>query len=148
MKADSSMFQNKNVTAWVLMITAVLVHVLDETVSGFLPFYNNLVFDLKNDLGFFPMPTFSFGIWLGGLIIVIIVCFSLTPIVRRGGRLIRTLTTLLGILMVLNALGHIIGSIYLGRLLPGFWSSPFLLLTAVYVVVRGFSQIGSGTRRS
>jgi hypothetical protein len=40
--------------------------------------------------------------------------------------------------MIANALGHIVGSIYFGRLIPGFWSSPLLLPAAVYVSLRGF----------
>ena len=65
---------------------------------------------------------------------------ALTLLVIRGGTFIRILTTVLGILMILNGLGHMLGSVYFGRLLPGFWSSPFLLVTAVYVVIRGFSS--------
>jgi hypothetical protein len=111
-----SIFNNKNVTAWMLMVSAVALHVIDETSHDFLPFYNRLVLDLRNQLGFFPAPTFSFGIWIGGV------------------------TTALGILMIANALGHIIGSIYFERLIPGFWSSPLLLPAAVFVVVRGFKN--------
>ena len=121
------------------MISAAAVHVLDEAVTGFLPFYNDIAFNLRGRLGFFLPPTFTFGTWLGGLIAVIIVCFALTPLVRRGGRFIRVVTTVLGVLMVANALLHMLGSLYSGRLLPGLWSSPILLATAVYVVIRGFS---------
>ena len=122
------------------MISAVAVHVLDEAVTGFLPLYNNVAQSLRASLGLSFPPTFSFGTWLGGLITAIIIGFALTPLVSRGGRFIRVFTTVLGILMVVNALGHMLGSVYLGRLLPGFWSSPFLLVTAVLVVVRGFSD--------
>jgi hypothetical protein len=120
------------------MISAISVHVLDEAVTDFLPFYNGLALNLRESLGFSLLPTFSFEAWLGGLIAGIIICFSLTPLVHRGGGFIRTFATLLGMLMVANALAHMLGSVYFGRLLPGFWSSPFLLLTATIVVVFGF----------
>ncbi|MGB2768505.1 MAG: hypothetical protein WBC88_02125 [Candidatus Zixiibacteriota bacterium] len=139
MKTIRNLFKNKNAAAWVLMISAIAVHVLDEAITGFLPFYNDVALNLRASLGLSLPPTFAFETWLGGLIAAIIVCFSLTPAVSRGGRFIRVLTTALGILMVANALGHMLGSFYSGRLLPGFWSSPFLLVTAVYVVIRGFS---------
>jgi hypothetical protein len=138
-KTIRNLLKNKNAAAWVLMVSAIAVHVFDETVTGFLPFYNEIALNLRERLGFSLMPTFTFAAWLGGLIAAIIICFSLTPIVSRGGRFIRVFTTVLGILMVANALGHMLGSVYLGRLLPGFWSSPFLLVTAVYVVICGFS---------
>jgi hypothetical protein len=135
-----SIFNNKNVTAWMLMVSAVALHVIDETSHDFLPFYNRLVLDLRNQLGFFPAPTFSFGIWIGGLAAAVIIGFCITPVVRSGGKVIRVVTTALGILMIANALGHIIGSIYFERLIPGFWSSPLLLPAAVFVVVRGFKN--------
>jgi len=142
-----NLFKNKNADAWVLMISAIAVHVFDETVTDFLLFYNELALNLRGGVGFFPLPTFSFGAWLGGLIAAIIICFALTPLVSRGGRFIRVLTTVLGMLMVANALGHMLGSVYLGRLLPGFWSSPFLLVAAVFVVIRGFSDAPSTARK-
>ena len=138
-KITRRLFKNRDALAWVSMISAVALHVFDEASSGFLPFYNNLAESLRAVLGLSFPPTFSFEAWLGGLIAAIIISFALTPLVSRGGRFIRILTTVVGMLMVVNALGHMLGSVYLGRLIPGFWSSPFLLVTAVYVVVRGFS---------
>lgn len=133
-----SIFENKNATAWVLMVSAVALHVIDEASHHFLPFYNQLVLNLRNQLGFFPAPTFSFAVWIGGLTAAIIIGFAVTPIIGRGGKIIRVVATALGILMIINALGHIIGSLYFGRLIPGFWSSPVLLLTAAYMTFRGF----------
>jgi hypothetical protein len=144
METIRNLIQNKDGTAWILMISAISIHVFDETITDFLPFYNGLALNLRESLGFSLLPVFSFEAWLGGLIAAIIICFSLTPLVNRGGRFIRTLATLLGILMVANALGHIVGSVYSGRLLPGFWSSPFLLLTALLVAILGFK----GTSRA
>ena len=122
------------------MLSAVAVHVLDEATTGFLPLYRNVAQNLRAMLGLSFPPVFTFQTWLVGLIIAIIIGFALTPLVIRGGRFIRILTTVVGMLMVVNALGHMLGSAYLGRLMPGFWSSPFLLVTAVYVVLRGFSH--------
>ncbi len=139
MKAGPKILENKNAVAWILMVSMVAIHVFDEAVNDFLPFYNNMVLDLRESIGFFPLPTFSFEAWLVGLIIAVVISFSLTPIVIRGGGFISLLTTVLGVIMIINALIHIIGSIYLGKLMPGFWSSPFLLAAAIFVVVRGFS---------
>lgn len=130
--------RNKNVTAWTLLVSAVGLHVIDEALTDFLDFYNPLVFGLRENLGFFPMPTFPYGLWLAGLIIAVAIGFALTPAVDRGSRFIRILTIVIGIIMIGNGFGHMLGSLYFGRLLPGFWSSPFLLAAAVFVVVRGF----------
>lgn len=128
---------NRLAVAWVLMVAAVALHVVDETLTDFLPFYNELVSNLKERIGFFPMPTFSFGIWLGGLIGAVVIGFLLTPFMARGGRLSRAVAVILGLIMIANSLGHMIGSIFFGRFLPGFWSSPILLATAVMVVAAG-----------
>jgi len=138
---------NKNGVAWVLMISAISLHVFDEAVTHFLSFYDEMALSLRESLGFPLIPRFTFGAWLGGLIIAIIVCFSLTPLVIRGGRFIRAFATLLAVLMVVNALGHMLGSACTGRLLPGFWSSPLLLASAVYLLVRGFSRGSSAAVR-
>lgn len=147
MKTIHSLLENKGGVAWILMISTIGIHVFDEAVTDFLPFYNGLALNLRESLGFSLLPTFSFEAWLGGLIAGIIICFSLTPLVDRGGRFIRTFVVLLSMLMVANALAHMAGSAYMGRLLPGFWSSPFLLLAAVLVVASGFSSPSRGVRR-
>lgn len=147
MKKHHGLLKNKSVVAWVLMISAISIHVFDEAVTDFLPFYNGLALSLRGRLGFSLLPMFCYEAWLSGLIAGIIVCFSLTPLVNRGGRFIRTFATVLGMLMVANALAHMLGSAFVGRLLPGFWSSPFLLATALFVVVRGIIS-PSGVARS
>ena len=134
--------KNKNGLAWILMVSAGTLHVIDEAIHGFLSVYNPLVESVRESLGFFPMPTFSTGPWLAGLIGAIIISFAVTPVVNRGRRVVRIVFTALGILMAFNALGHMLGSVYFGYLLPGFWSSPLLLVTAVYVVKRGVSRTG------
>ena len=128
---------NQNALAWAALMVALGLHVIDEALTDFLPFYNHVVRVLQERFGFFPMPTFSFDIWLGGLIFLILLGFALTPLVARGGRVMRVVTTLIGGLMVFNALGHMLWSACLGRLLPGFWSSPILLVASLWVAVRG-----------
>jgi hypothetical protein len=108
--------QIKNTTAWVLMISAIAIHVFDEAVTDFLSFYNPLALDLRESFGFSFPPMFTFEMWLGGLIVGILVCFALTPIVKRGGRITRVFTIVLGILMIVNSLGHMLGSAYSGSL--------------------------------
>lgn len=130
---------NRNVLAWFLLVSAVALHVVDETLSDFLPFWNQLVTRLRAELAFVPLPTFSFAAWLGGLIFAILVGYALIPAVNRGGKFVRVLTTALGILMILNASGHLLGSIYFGKILAGMWSSPFLLLASIFVIIQGFT---------
>jgi hypothetical protein len=146
MREFQNMVSNRNVIAWILLVSAVGLHVFDEAMTDFLPTYNQIVFDLKNQLGFFPAPTFSFGVWLSGLIAAIILGYSVTVFVARGGKIIRIITIVLGILMALNALGHFFGSIYSGKVFPGTWSSPFLFAAALFVTIQGFRGEWHGKR--
>jgi hypothetical protein len=120
--------------AWLLLVGALAIHVIDEALTGFLQFYNPLVLSIRSRLEWFPMPTFSFAAWLGGLIAFIVVLVSLTPIVRRGGVVIRVLSTVFAALMFLNGLGHLGGSVYFGRWLPGATSAPLLLAASVLFI--------------
>ena len=139
MQTLSNILANKNSMAWIILVIAVALHVADEEIHDFLPFYNNLVIGLRDRLGFFPMPTFTFNIWLGGLIGAVIIGGFITAIVNRGGKRIRIIAIIIGIVMILNALGHLLGSLFYAHLIPGFWSSFILLPTAVFVVCRGFT---------
>jgi hypothetical protein len=125
-----------NAGVWLLMVSAVGIHVIDEALTGFLPFYNAQVIALRARLGFFPAPTFTFGIWLTGLALAVAIGFALTGAVHRGGKAVRVVCGVLAALMIANACGHMLGSLYFGRILPGFWSSPWLLVTSVWMVTR------------
>lgn len=137
MKTNGKTIMNRNVVAWLLLVTAVALHVFDETVTDFLPFYNQFVIGLRERFGFFPAPTFSFGVWLGGLIAAIVLGYGLTLVVARGGKIIRVIVLALGVLMVVNGFLHLLTSVYFGRISPGMWSSPFLIAAAVFVIIQG-----------
>ena len=121
--------------AWVALTLALAVHVADEALTDFLSFYNPLVTSLRARLGWFPMPTFTFVVWLTGLITVVIVLLLLSVLVFRGSRAMVYLSYPYGLLMLFNALGHSVGSVYFGRLLPGVYSSPLLLAASVWLLV-------------
>jgi hypothetical protein len=46
----------------------------------------------------------------------------------------RLLSYPFAVLMLLNGLGHIAGSFYLGRLAPGVYSAPLLLASSIYLL--------------
>jgi hypothetical protein len=138
MMSFQKIIENRNAVAWLTMVSAIGLHVFDEAMTGFLPTYNQIVIDLRKQLGVFPAPTFSFGVWLGGLIGGISIGYGMTLFVARGGKVIRIITTVLGILMIVNAFSHFFGSIYFAKFFPGIWSSPFLLVAALFVTIQGF----------
>lgn len=137
--------------AWVVFCLAVALHVTDEASTGFLAVYNPTVLAFRPPSWWFP-PTFEFRPWLTGLILAVLFGLALSPFFFRGGRWVRLVGYFTAIVVgILNALGHITGTI-LGhtvitvrfpRPMPGFYSSPFLLVAAAYLL---FRLVQSGAR--
>lgn len=120
--------------AWVGLTLALAVHVADEALTDFLSFYNPMVTSLHARFAWLPMPTFTFDVWLTGLITAVVLLLGVSAFVFRGARAMIYLSYPYGMLMLLNGLGHTLGSLYLGRLLPGVYSSPSLLATSVWLL--------------
>ena len=121
--------------SWVGLALALGVHVTDEALTGFLPVYNAVVEGIRARHPWVPLPTFTFSVWLCGLVVGILVLLALTPLVSRGARWIRFVSLILGVLMSGNALGHMGASLYWGRQAPGLYSAPFLLIASVALLV-------------
>jgi multisubunit Na+/H+ antiporter MnhE subunit len=89
------------------------------------------------------MPTFEFREWLVGLILGVLLCLALTPLAARGARWLRPLAWFYALLMFFNGMGHtrftILGrtveSVTFPRPAPGFYSSPFLFVGSVWLMV-------------
>jgi hypothetical protein len=122
--------------AWLALCAVLAVHVTDEALTDFLSVYNPAVRAVRERLPFLPLPTFTFGIWLAGLILAIVVLFALAPLAFRGRRLAAWLAYPYAAIMFANGLGHIGGSIYFGRLMPGVYSAPLLLLASAFLFVQ------------
>lgn len=131
--------------AWVFLWLALALHVADEAANGFLFIYNPTVTALREKLGFWPMPTFTFEEWLIGLAVGILLLASLTPFAFRNAAWMRPLVYFCAIVLcILNACGHTLGTIFgrtvstvhFSRPAPGFISSPILLGAGVYALVQ------------
>ena len=121
----------RHARAWLLLVAALALHVADEALTHFLEFYNPLVLRIRSRIAWFPMPTFEFDAWLTGLILVVIILGLLTPLVRRGAVGTRLASWILAVIMFFNGLGHLVGSAYFQRWLPGATSAPLLLVASV-----------------
>lgn len=124
--------------AWISLVLAIALHVVDEALNDFLPQYNALVESLRLTYSWFPFPTFTFRTWISGLTLGVVVLLGLSPLVFSGNRLLRPVAYFLGALMVANAFGHIGISIYVGEVAPGTYSSPILLLAALALLITTF----------
>jgi hypothetical protein len=124
----------RHARAWLYLVAALGGHVVDEALTGFLDFYNPLILQLRERLGFWPVPTFTFGVWLAGLIAAVIILALLTPAVRRGAPGTSVLSWVFAVIMLGNGFAHLAGSVYYRRWLPGATSAPLLLIAAIALV--------------
>jgi hypothetical protein len=129
--------------AWIFLSAAIALHVADEAMTDFLSVYNPAVRAIRERLPFLPLPIFSFGVWLTGLCVGILLLFCLSPLAFRGSRVLIWIAFALSILMFGNGLLHIAGSFYLGRLMPGVYSSPVLLLASACLFINARKNVGN-----
>jgi len=121
--------------AWILLSVALGIHVFDEVIHDFLSFYNPLADSIRQQVPFLPLPTFTFGVWLAGLIIGVIILLCLSPLVFRGNRWMFPVSYLLGMIMIVNAIAHMAGSVIWRWPMPGVYSSFLLLAAAVFLII-------------
>jgi len=121
--------------AWLAFSGAVALHVTDEATHDFLSVYNPAALAIRERLPFLPIPTFTFDIWLAGLIAGIVLLLCLSPLAFRGNARLRLITLPLAVIVgVLNAFGHLGGSLYFQRWMPGVYSAPVLLIAAIWLL--------------
>jgi hypothetical protein len=144
----SRIFPSRWAWAWAALTAAFALHVWDEAANDFLAFYNPIVLAARDRFGWFPMPTFTFGAWLAGLIVAITLLAALTPLLRPERRWLIWISYVYGAIHIVNALGHTAASIVLRRLAPGFLSSPVLLLAAIWLVMETNRARRSSSSRS
>ncbi len=64
--------------------------------------------------------------------------FALIPFAYKNPPWFRRVALAGGIVMVLNSLGHFAGTLYFMEMMPGMYSSSFLLIAAILLLVSVF----------
>ena len=118
------------------MTLALAVHVADEALTDFLSVYNPTVEAIRARYPWVPLPTFTFEVWLAGLILAVVLLLVLSRFVFQGAGWTVPFSYFFGVLMMGNGLAHIAGSFYFGRLMPGVHSSPLLIATSACLLLR------------
>ena len=119
--------------AWLALTLALAAHVADEAATDFLSVYNPLVAAARQRFGWFPMPAFTFAVWLTGLIVLVAILLSLTPLANRAVPSLRLAAYPFAAIMLLNGIGHLAGSIYFRRWMPGATTAPLLLVASIWL---------------
>jgi hypothetical protein len=124
--------------AWISLCLALALHVADEARTGFLAVYNPTVLALRKNRPWLPIPVFTFGVWLAGLVAANILLLCLSVFVLRGARWMRPIGYGFAFFTIANGLGHVLGTVFgrtvasirFPRPMSGFYSSPLLLLAS------------------
>ena len=120
--------------AWLTLCGALAVHVADEALTDFLSVYNPAVRALRARFPLLPLPTFTFRVWLGGLIAATLLLCALAPAAFHGAPGLRPGAYVFGIVMAVNGLLHLGGSLYMRKAMPGVYSAPLILVAAIYLL--------------
>ncbi len=120
--------------AWLSLCFALAFHVMDEALHDFLAIYNPTVQALRQKIPFLPLPTFTFEVWMAGLVLGIVLLLCLTPFAFHGAKWLKVPAKIFAVLMILTGAQHIIASFWLGRLMPGIYSSPLLIAASIYLL--------------
>ena len=133
--------------AWIILCLALALHVGDEAANDFLSYYNPMVAGLRERLPLLPLPIFESESWLKTLAAVLLVLLALSPFAVSRASWMRPLSILFSAFMMLNALGHMVGSLLVGQIVPGTYSAPILLAAAILLMIAATRNWKTATPR-
>lgn len=125
--------------AWMAMCGALAIHVADEALTGWLDWYNPTAREIREQYPYRLMelllPIFTFEVFLSLLIFAVVSLTAASWFVWKGRWAMRPISHVFAAVMFSNALFHIGHSIYMGKLMPGVYTSPLLLAASVALIV-------------
>jgi len=120
---------------WLFFGYSLALHVLDEAGHNFLSFYNPNALAIRRALPWLPFPVFTFQSWIGSLLCALALWMALAPMAFCRPKWMRRLAIPVAVLAGIgNALGHLGSSIYYGRLMPGVYTAPLILLAGIVLL--------------
>jgi hypothetical protein len=120
---------------WLFFGYSLALHVLDEAGHDFLSVYNPNALALRRVLSWLPFPQFTLQSFIGALLLALALWLGLAPLAFRGSIWMRRLAIPVGLLAGCgNGLAHIGSSVYFGRMMPGVYTAPLILLAGILLL--------------
>src|SRR5262245_19712574 len=120
--------------AWLYLCAHLAAHCVEEALNGFLDVWNPFLASVRARTGL-PLPHFTFDDWLTALVIGVVALTAMTLLVARGVRGFRVASYVFAGLMIATGVNHLASPLYLGRFLPGQYTSPLLILASVWLIL-------------
>jgi protein-S-isoprenylcysteine O-methyltransferase Ste14 len=120
--------------AWLFLCAHLAAHAVEEALNGFVDVWNPFLGTVRARTGL-PLPQFTFDGWLTALVVGIVALTAMTPLVARGVRGFRVASYVFAGLMIANGLNHLVSPLYLGRFLPGQFTSPLVILASIWLIL-------------
>jgi protein-S-isoprenylcysteine O-methyltransferase Ste14 len=131
--------------AWLYLCLHIAAHVAEEASLGFLDVWNPVLATVAQRTGL-PLPHLVFREWLAILVVAVAGLLALTPLVSRGVAWLRPASYVLAGLTIANAVNHLVSPLYLGRFLPGAFTSPLLIAMSAWLIVQTRRAAGHTVR--
>jgi hypothetical protein len=112
---------------------ALVIHLISEAGHNSISIYEQTAAAFHERLPFLPWPTF--GWWLTGLAVTVLVLFALLPLAFRAGRWMRRAAYLFALWAALNAFAHLTEALRFSATTGGTWSAMLLLVAAALLFV-------------
>jgi len=119
--------------AWLALCLALVIHVIGEADHDFLAIYNQTAAACRARLPSLPWP--SFGWWLIGLGVTVLMLFALLPLAFRAGTWMRRAAYVFAGWCALNASIHFVAALHSNGAPAGTWSAMLLLVAAAMLFV-------------
>jgi hypothetical protein len=120
---------------WLFSGYSLALHVLDEAGHDFLSCYNPNVMAIRRAWPAFFMPVFTFQSWIGSLLCALGLWLALAPLAFRRPVWMRILAIPFALIAgIANGCAHVIVSINYGRMMPGVYTAPLVLLAGILML--------------
>jgi hypothetical protein len=106
----------------------------DESLTNFLDLYNPAVVSIRERYPWLLLPTFTFEFWLSLLIFAVVALIAASFFVWQGRWAMRPISYVFAGVMLANGLLHIAGSLYMGQLMSGVYTSPLLVVASLVLI--------------
>lgn len=121
--------------AWFYLCCLLVAHGVEEAMGGFVDVWNPVLATVRATTGL-PLPQFQISVWLGCLVVVVLVLLALTAFAFRTPMSMTTASVVFGAIMIVNGVNHLASPLYLGRFLPGQFTSPLLIASGTWLIVQ------------